>query len=160
LFIQDPDFCPSRIPNPKTATKERGEKKVVVLPFCSHKYHKIEHYFIFELVKKKLWANLQRIIELFTQKMVFKLSKIWVWDPRFGIWDPRSGILKKPIPDPGVKKAPDPGSGSAILLVNEIKAIPDTSGIPVILDPLGNNAFRYEHAGGTHALPFKDGKVR
>ncbi len=25
------------------------------------------------------------------------------------------GIRKKPIPDPGVKKAPDPGSGSATL---------------------------------------------
>jgi hypothetical protein len=33
----------------------------------------------------------------------------------FGIRDPRSGIRKKPIPDPGVKKAPDPGSGSATL---------------------------------------------
>jgi hypothetical protein len=32
-----------------------------------------------------------------------------------------SGIRKKPIriPDPGVKKAPDPGSGSATLLVSE-----------------------------------------
>ncbi len=27
----------------------------------------------------------------------------------------RSGIRKKPIPDPGVKKASDPGSGSATL---------------------------------------------
>jgi hypothetical protein len=57
--------------------------------------------------KKKIWANFQRIIELFTQKIVNKLSKIWVWDPR-------SGIRKKPIP--GVKKAPDPGSGSATLV--------------------------------------------
>jgi hypothetical protein len=37
-----------------------------------------------------------------------KLSKIWVWDPG-------SEIRKKPIPDPGVKTAPDPGSGSATL---------------------------------------------
>jgi hypothetical protein len=28
-----PDFYPSRIPDPKTATKERGEKKIVVIPF-------------------------------------------------------------------------------------------------------------------------------
>jgi hypothetical protein len=28
--IPDPDFYPSRIPDPKTATKERGEKKFVV----------------------------------------------------------------------------------------------------------------------------------
>jgi hypothetical protein len=26
-------FCPSRIPDPKTATKEKDEKKFVVLPF-------------------------------------------------------------------------------------------------------------------------------
>jgi hypothetical protein len=33
----------------------------------------------------------------------------------FGIWDSRSGILEKSIPDPGsrVKKASDPGSGTA-----------------------------------------------
>jgi hypothetical protein len=36
-----------------------------------------------------------------------------------GIRDPRSGMRKKPIPDPGpgVKKALDPGSGSATLVV-------------------------------------------
>jgi hypothetical protein len=32
-WIPDPDFYPSRIPDPKTATKERGEKKFVVIPF-------------------------------------------------------------------------------------------------------------------------------
>jgi hypothetical protein len=31
--IPDPDFYPSRIPNPKTATEERGEKKIVVITF-------------------------------------------------------------------------------------------------------------------------------
>ena len=30
----------------------------------------------------------------------------------FGIRDPRSGIRKKPIPDPGVKNAPDPGTAT------------------------------------------------
>jgi hypothetical protein len=53
------------------------------------------------VLNKKIYF--QRIIELFTQKVVTKLSKIWVWYPR-------SGIRKKPILDPGVKKAPDPGS--------------------------------------------------
>jgi hypothetical protein len=74
LSIPDPG---PRITDPKTATNESGEKKFVVLPFfCSHKSHKIENYFIFELVKKKNLANLQRIMELFTQKFVIKLSKI------------------------------------------------------------------------------------
>jgi hypothetical protein len=62
--------------------KERGEKILVVIPFfCSHKFYKIENYFIFGMLKKKMWANFQRIIELFTQKIVTKLSKIWVWGP-------------------------------------------------------------------------------
>jgi hypothetical protein len=40
MFILDPDFYPSqipdirsRMPDPKTATKERGEKKLVVIHF-------------------------------------------------------------------------------------------------------------------------------
>jgi hypothetical protein len=32
-LIPDPDFYPSRIPNPKTASKERGGKKFVVISF-------------------------------------------------------------------------------------------------------------------------------
>jgi hypothetical protein len=61
------------------------------------------------VLKKKMWANFQRIIELFTKKIVKKLLKI----PMVlgsGIGDPRSGIRKKPIPDPGSRgqKAPDP----------------------------------------------------
>jgi hypothetical protein len=57
------------------------------------------------MLKKIIWPNFHRIIELFTQKIVNKLSKIWVWDPG-------SEIRKKPIPDPRVKKAPDPGSAT------------------------------------------------
>jgi hypothetical protein len=45
-WIPDPDFYPSRIPDPKTATKERGEKKLFI-SFCSHKFHKMVNYFIF-----------------------------------------------------------------------------------------------------------------
>ncbi len=53
------------------------------------------------MLKKKIWAIFQRIIELFTQKIVTMLSKIWVWDPGSG-----KNLFR--IPDPGVKKAPDP----------------------------------------------------
>jgi hypothetical protein len=52
--------------------------------------------------KKKIWVNFQRILEFFTQKIVTKLSKIWVCDTGSG------GIRKKPIPDPG-SRIPDPG---------------------------------------------------
>jgi hypothetical protein len=66
--------------------------------------------------KKKVGANFQRIMELFTQKIVTKLSKIWVWDPR-------SGIRKKTysgsqIPDPGSRS--QKGTGSRIRIRNTL----------------------------------------
>jgi hypothetical protein len=70
------------------------------------------------MLKKKIWANFQRIIELFTQKIATKLSKIWVWDPGSGSRDPGSGKNLFRIPDPGVKKAPDPGSATLIVSDN------------------------------------------
>ena len=79
LSIPDPG---SRIPDPKTATKERGEKKLDVKPFyVATKFNKIVNYFSFDVLKKKMWANFQRIIELLTKKIVKKLFKIWSWDP-------------------------------------------------------------------------------
>jgi len=61
--ISDPG---SRIPDAKIATKERGEKNFCHTFLFSLKCHKIEHYFSFEELKKKICANFQRIIELFT----------------------------------------------------------------------------------------------
>jgi hypothetical protein len=71
------------------------------------------------VLKNKIWANfqiIQRIIELFTKKIVKKLLKIWSWDPESEIRDP-----EKPIPDPGSRgqKAPDPGSGSPTLFISD-----------------------------------------
>jgi hypothetical protein len=71
------------------------------------------------VLKKKIWANFQRIIELFTTKIVKKLLKIWSWDP-----GSEKNLFR--IPDPGVKKAPDPGSGSATLFI-QIRILPSTS---------------------------------
>jgi hypothetical protein len=48
----------SRIPDPKTAIKEMGEKILLSYLFCGYKYHKIENYYIFERAKRKIWANL------------------------------------------------------------------------------------------------------
>jgi hypothetical protein len=67
--IQDPDFYLSRISDPgsKNSNKRERVKKISYHSFlCSHKFHKM-NYFIFEMLKKKIWANFQRIIELFTQ---------------------------------------------------------------------------------------------
>jgi hypothetical protein len=55
------------------------------------------------MLKKKIWYNFRKIIELSTQKIVTKLSKIWVWDPRSRI---RENLFL--IPDPGGKKIPYP----------------------------------------------------
>ncbi len=86
--VADPG-CLSQIPDPKTATKERGEKKLVVIPFyLATNFTKIVNYFSFEVLKKKIWVNFQRIIELFTQKIVKKLLKIWSRDPGAEIRDP------------------------------------------------------------------------
>ncbi len=107
--IPDPDFNHpgSRISDPgsKNSNKREGWKKIFCHNFlCNHKFHKIENYFSFEVLKKKIWENFQRILELFTQKLSQSSQKY--------------GIRKKPIADPGVKKAPDPGSGSATLSIS------------------------------------------
>jgi hypothetical protein len=81
-------FTPSRIPDPKSATKERGEKKTFVIPFCSHKFHRTENYFIFEMLKKKMWPVFKEIYRTFYPKIC-----------HMGLGS-------------GGQKAPDPGSGS------------------------------------------------
>ncbi len=62
MFILDPGpwnlgiYPGCRIPNPTTATKEKGEK------IC----YKIENYFIFELVKKQIFSQFTKIQCFFT----------------------------------------------------------------------------------------------
>ncbi len=53
--------------------------------------------------KKKICANYRT----FYPKIVTKLSNIWFWDPGSG-----KNLFR--IPDPGVKKAPDPGSATLL----------------------------------------------
>jgi hypothetical protein len=54
-------------------------------------------------MKKNIWPNFQRILELPAQNIVTKLSKAWVRDPEKTYSGSR-------IQDPGVKKTSDPGS--------------------------------------------------
>ncbi len=44
-----------------------------------------------------------------------------IWDPGSEIRDPEKTHSGSHIPDPGVKKAPDPGSGSATLIAGTEK---------------------------------------
>jgi hypothetical protein len=57
--IPDPDFYPSRIPDPKTATKDRGEKKFFVVKpfFVATNFTKL---FIFDMLKKKNLAQFSK----------------------------------------------------------------------------------------------------
>ncbi len=111
-FIRNPGswFLPIPDLGSKNSNKREGWKKICCHNFlCSHKFHKITNYFCFEVLKKKIWTNFQRIIEVFTQKIVTKLSKIWIWDPG-------SGTREKPIPDPGSRG--QKGTGSRIRIRN------------------------------------------
>ena len=65
--------------------------------------------------KAFFFAKTLRIIVVFTQKFVIKLSQILVWDPG-------SGLNLFRIPDPESKKAPDPGSESATLFTTVPRA--------------------------------------
>jgi hypothetical protein len=65
--ILDPDFYPSgsRIPDPKTATKERGEKKFVVIPvFVATNFTKLKiilfYLLSFSLLKDYLCKYLKK----------------------------------------------------------------------------------------------------
>ncbi len=133
MFIPDPGS--------KNSNKREGWKKIWWHTFlCSHKFHKIVHYFSFEVLKKKICANFKRIIELFAQKIVTKLSKVWVWDPGSG-----KNLFR--IPDPGAKKAPNPGSGSATL-VKGYRYPPIIRGDPsycavIIIRMYGNLRYQY-----------------
>ena len=102
-----------RISDPGSKNRNKREvKKIRCNTFlCSHKFHKIVNYFSFEVLKKKIWANFQRIIELFTKKIVKKLLKIWSWDPGSEIRDPEKTYSGSRIPDPVVKKHPIPDPG-------------------------------------------------
>jgi hypothetical protein len=108
--IPDSDFYPSRISDPGSRIQKQQQKRGVKKSLLSYLFFISQNckLFYFINVEEKILANFKKILELFTKKIVTKLSSIWVRDPR-------SGIQKKPIPDPGVKKAPVPGSGSATL---------------------------------------------
>ncbi len=72
-------FYPSRI---QKQQQKRGMKKNLLsyLFFVATNFTKFKLFNFFSLLKKKIWASFQRIVELCTPKFVIMLSKIWVWD--------------------------------------------------------------------------------
>ncbi len=66
------------------------------------------------MLKKKIWANFQRIVEVFTQKIFIILSNIWVWDPGSEIRDPEKTYSGSWIPGSKRHRIPDPGSATLV----------------------------------------------
>jgi hypothetical protein len=108
MFILDPGsrFLPipdpgSRIPDPgsKNSNKREGRKKFVVITFyVATNFTKLHIIFSFEVLKKKIWTNFQRIIELFPKKLSLSSQKYG-----FGIRNPggqKSTGYRIPDPDP------------------------------------------------------------
>ncbi len=67
MFIPDPDFYPSWIPDPTTAIKEEVEHFFSPSIFCCHKYHKIVNNFFSTGKEKICFAKTVRIVVLITQ---------------------------------------------------------------------------------------------
>ncbi len=86
---------PDRISDPASRIQKQqqksGVKNLAVIPlFVAMNFTKLI-FFIFEMFKKKIWANFQRIIKFLPTKLSLSSQKYG-----FGIRDP-----EKPIPDPG-----------------------------------------------------------
>jgi hypothetical protein len=108
MFIPDPVSWFLAIPDhgSKNSNKREGWKKMCCHNFlCSHKFHKIANYFSFELLKKKIWANFQRILEHFNQNCQYVLKNMGLGSR---IRDPGSGKNLFRIPESKRHRIPDP----------------------------------------------------
>ncbi len=120
----------SRISDPgsriQKQQQKREVKKICCHAFlCSNKFHRIVNYFSFEVLKKKNLGQFSNDYRTFCQKNCQKALTNMVLGS--GIRDPEKTYSGSRIPDPGVKKAPDPGSripdpgsGSATLQITLI----------------------------------------
>jgi hypothetical protein len=117
-------FYPSRIQKPQ---QKRGVKKFCChIFFCSHKFHKIEKCFIFEMQKKKIWPSFPKSLSLSSKKH------------GIGIRYPGSGI--NPFPDPGSESRGQKGTGSRNRIRNTVTyhanidfSVPDSVADPKLL---------------------------
>jgi hypothetical protein len=99
-------------PDPGSQIQKQQQKRGVkqnLLPnffnFVATNFTKLKIILVLRSWRKNL-AQFSKKYRTFTQNIVTKLSKIWVWDPA------SENLFR--IPYPGVKKAPDPGSRNRI----------------------------------------------
>jgi hypothetical protein len=81
MFIPDPNFYPSPIPDLESRIQKqqqkRGAKKICCPTFfVPTNITKLKIIVFFNWQRKKIRANLQTTIELFTQKIDIRLSKM------------------------------------------------------------------------------------
>ncbi len=79
MFIQDPDFFSSRITDPKTATKERGEKKFVVITFfVVTNFTNFKAIYFLKCLRKKFGP-------IFKENKTFYLKKLSLCSQNMGL---------------------------------------------------------------------------
>ncbi len=119
MFIPDPGswFLPipdpgSRIPDPKTATKDRVEKIFLVKPFFfATNFTKLNIILFLICWRKKFGPIFQELLKFLPKNLSPSPQKYG-----FGIRDSGFGIRKKHIPDPGSRG--QKGTGSRIRIRN------------------------------------------
>jgi hypothetical protein len=95
----------SRISDPKTATKERGEKKLVVKPFFVATNFTKLNLLYFLNAEEKNWPVFKELQNFLPKNLSLSSKKYGV-----GIRDPEKNLFRIPDPGPGVKRhrIPDP----------------------------------------------------
>ncbi len=110
MFIPDPDFYPSRIPDLRYRIQKQqqktGVKKNVLSYLCRLKNFTNLKINLFFMLKKKIWPNFSKKYRTFYPKNCHQALK------NIGL-GPGKKLFR--IPNPWVKKTLDPGSGSATL---------------------------------------------
>ncbi len=115
LSIPDPG---SRIPDPgsKNSNKRQGWKFFFFKPFfVATNFTKLNIILFLICWRKKFGPIFQELLKFLPKKLSPSPQKygFGIRDRGSEIRDPKKNLFR--IPDPGVKKAPDPGSGSATL---------------------------------------------
>ncbi len=110
MFIPDPDFYPSRSPIPDLGSRiknqqlKRGVKIFSVKPFLvATNCTKLYIFYFFEMLKKKICVNFERIIELLPKKLSLSYQKygFGIRDPgKTHSWSRIQGSKRHRIPDP------------------------------------------------------------
>jgi hypothetical protein len=88
-------------PIPRSNNKKRKKNKVVVLPFCSHKFQKFKMIKFFNKYRKRFESN-DKDFKYFIPNILLTPSELCGLDPgsQKSIADPDIGIKKHRIPDP------------------------------------------------------------